>query len=85
MNFGIDSYFGINAEIGIDSGGSGYVYPLPTRNRVSIDYGAYSMKSRRHDYKINNFGTMGIPLPTLFSESMPALQIRLKFPPLLTT
>jgi len=31
--------------------------------------------------KINDFGNMADPLPTLFSESMPALQIRLKIPP----
>ena len=31
--------------------------------------------------KINIFGTMGHPLPTLFSELTPALQFRLKIPP----
>ena len=59
-----------------------WVYPLPTRNRVSIDLWRLLDEKSKPQLKINIFGTMGNPLTTLFSESMPALQIRLKIPPL---
>ena len=59
-----------------------WVYPLPTRNRVSIDLWRLLNEKSTPRLIINNFGTMGNSLPALFSESTPALLIRLKIPPL---